>query len=229
MKPKLKPIESDHLWQRAYLELRTALADGRYHPGERVRLRDLAEELGTSVTPVREAVLQLVNDGALELRSPRDIRVRSISADEYLEVAAIRELLEGMAIERFVEIMGPGDLTELRAFEEKHQAALGRRDYRRAISFDRRLVFTIFEKVEMPILLDTLDRLWLLARPTVSLLYSDEGAVRAELDNQALLDALAAGNGRAAADVRRSQITECAQVIIEMLKEQDLDEVAVSS
>ena len=80
MKPKLKPIESDHLWQRAYLELRTALADGRYHPGERVRLRDLAEELGTSVTPVREAVLQLVNDGALELRSPRDIRVRSISA-----------------------------------------------------------------------------------------------------------------------------------------------------
>jgi DNA-binding GntR family transcriptional regulator len=229
MKPNLKPIENDHLWQRAYLELRTALADGRYHPGERMRLRDLADELGTSVTPVREAVLQLVNDGALELRSPRDIRVRAISVDEYLEVAAIREHLEGMAIEKFVEIMEPGDLTELRAFEEKHLAALSRRDYRRAISFDRSLVFSIFEKIEMPILLDTLDRLWLIARPTVTLLYSDEGAVRVNLDNKDLLDALAAGDGQAAAEIRRNQIAECAEVIIEMLKEQETDETAVNA
>ena len=229
MKPKLRPIESENLGQRAYQEMRTALADGRYHPGDRLRLRDLAEELGVSVTPIREAVLQLVRDGALEMRTARDIRVRTVSPDEFAEIALVRQHLEGLAVERFVAQMQPRHLSELTAIDEKQQAALQRRDYRTAVALDRRFMFTIFEAVDMPILKETLDRLWLVARPTVSLLYSDEGAHRLKLNNDSVLTELAAGNVKRAADARRTQIEESVGIIIEMLKEQDLDEVAVSS
>ena len=61
-------IESGSLSARIYSELRRALIAGDYSPGERLKMQDLAVELGTSVTPVREACLRLVSEQALELR-----------------------------------------------------------------------------------------------------------------------------------------------------------------
>ena len=229
MPPRLKPIENENLGQRAYQELRAALVDGRYQPGDRLRLRDLAQELGISVTPVREAVLQLYWDGALEMRTSRDIRVRALAAAEYADIAVMQQQLEGLAVERFVKCMQPHQLSELSGIGEKHQAALRRRDFRNAVALDRRFMFTIFEAAEMPILLETLDQLWLVARATVGLLYSDEGMARVELDNQALLNALTAGKVNTAVEARRTQIAECAEVIIDMLEQQEPDEVSVNS
>jgi DNA-binding GntR family transcriptional regulator len=217
MTARLEPIDNENLGQKAYQVLRSALADGRYQPGERLRLRDLADELGISVTPVRDAVLQLVWDGALQMKTSRDIRVRELSTGEYAQIALIRGQLEGLAVERFADRMTPDDLEQLVRLEEKHRAALAERDYRAALMHDRRLMFTIFETIDMPMLLETLDRLWLVARPTVGLLYSDAGVARADIGNQALIDALATGDGRAAVEARRNQITEWAEVIVVLL------------
>lgn len=229
MAARLKPVESDNLGQRVYAEIRSALADGRYHPGERLRLRDLADDLGVSVTPVRDAVLQLVSEGALHMSTPRDIRVRSLSADEYSQIALIRQQLEGLAVEHFTGLMRPHDLEILADIEEKHQSALARRDYRSAVALDRRFIFTIFEAAGMPMLLDLLDQLWLVARPTVGLLYSDEGAARVDLGNRTLLDALASGDAGLAAKARRAVIGEGAEVIIDMLEDEGHQGTVVSA
>ena len=73
-----------------YGRLSAALTQGQLQPDARLKIRDLAEAMGTSVTPVRDAVLQLVQEGALIMRSPRDIRVRRVSRKEYLEIRDIR-------------------------------------------------------------------------------------------------------------------------------------------
>ena len=221
MSQRLKPIENENLGQRAYQALRSALIDGRYHPGDRLRLRDLADELGVSVTPVREAVLHLVKDGALEMRTPRDIRLRTLSAQEFSEIATIRQQLEGLAVERFAEKVEPRHLAELTAIDEKQKAALLKGEFRNAVALDRRFMLLIFEAVSMPILMETLDRLWLIARPTSSLLYSKEGASRLELNNHAVLAEIATGDFEAAAEARRLQIGESVGVITEMLAEQE--------
>jgi len=226
---KLRPIERDSLGQRAYWELRQALAEGRYRSGERLRLRDLAEEMGTSVTPVREAVLQLVHEGALHLQTPRDIRVRSLSADEYREVVAIRKFLEGEVLERFLEVGAATGLEALEGFEVRLQEALARHDYRTAVSVDRRCMFAIFEAAGMPLFVEILDRLWLLARPTVSLLYSEPGAAAVDLSNQNLLNAIGDGDVAAVKAVRAEQIDRCAEVILAMLEREATDDVAVGS
>ncbi len=228
MASRFRPIENENLGQRAYLALRDALMDGRFRPGERVRLRDLAEEMGISVTPVREAVLQLVNEGALHLRSARDIRVRVLSVEEYLEAVAVRKFLEGEALERFLERMQPQHLAELERIEERYQAALERGDYRTAVSLDHRFMFLIFEAAEAPIFLEILDRLWLLARPSVTLVFSEEGASQVDLGNSSLLAALRSGNATAVKEARWKSLDDSTQMIIRKLgAEETNDQSAV--
>ena len=64
-----KPISRENLSTQLYGNLRTALMDGQYAPGQRLTISGVAEEYGTSITPVREAVFRLVSERALEMRA----------------------------------------------------------------------------------------------------------------------------------------------------------------
>jgi DNA-binding FadR family transcriptional regulator len=60
---KLMPVEQRTLSEEAAERLRTAIRDGLLHPGMRLVERDLAERLGMSRIPVREAIGRLVEEG----------------------------------------------------------------------------------------------------------------------------------------------------------------------
>lgn len=62
----LQPVERETRWDYVYAQLRDALFAGRFEPGSRLVLRDLAELLGASITPVRDTVALLVANGTLE-------------------------------------------------------------------------------------------------------------------------------------------------------------------
>jgi DNA-binding GntR family transcriptional regulator len=64
---QLKTIEKENLSSRVYSEIRNALMNGQYEPGERLRISALAEQLGVSITPVREAIFRLVSEQGLEM------------------------------------------------------------------------------------------------------------------------------------------------------------------
>ncbi|MBN9548734.1 MAG: GntR family transcriptional regulator, partial [Alphaproteobacteria bacterium] len=70
----LPEIQATSLSSQIYLRLRQELMSARLHPGDRLKIRDLAQQLGTSETPVREAIFQLVKDGALEMKPGYYIR-----------------------------------------------------------------------------------------------------------------------------------------------------------
>jgi len=225
---KVRPVERENLGQKAYWELREALLEGRFLPGDRIRLRDLAEEMGISVTPVREAVLQLVNEGVLHLKSPRDIRVRELSAEEYLELVTIRKSLEGEALESFLCRMTPKHMDDLERLDTRYQAALDRGDYRTAVSLDRQFMFLIFEAAELPLFLEILDRLWLLARPTVTLLYSDEGTAQIDMSNISIMNALRSGDADAVKAARGQILDDGADIITRMLEQKYGDEISAT-
>ena len=63
---RLAPAARSPLWDHAYGALRATLMAGRLAPGERILLRDVAEQLGISLTPVRDAVNRLVAERVLE-------------------------------------------------------------------------------------------------------------------------------------------------------------------
>lgn len=78
----LPKIAKGNLSEQVYETIRASLMDGRYEPGERLTIASLAEQLGVSITPVREAIFRLVTERALEMRAATSIHVRRLTADE---------------------------------------------------------------------------------------------------------------------------------------------------
>src|SRR3546814_9540451 len=64
----LEPLDSVSLSEQVYGRLRSALMRAELKPDQRLKIRDLAAKLGTSETPVREAIFQLAREGALEIK-----------------------------------------------------------------------------------------------------------------------------------------------------------------
>jgi len=83
--------------RRTYRELRAALMGGEFLPATTLTLRALADRLGTSIMPIREAVSRLAAENALELRPNRAIRVPDLSRTENDHLWQIRLLIESEA------------------------------------------------------------------------------------------------------------------------------------
>jgi DNA-binding GntR family transcriptional regulator len=77
--------------------LREAILDGRFRGGARLRQEDLADRLGISRTPIREALGRLEHEGLIELLPRGGVRVTLLNADEAVELYDLREVLDGLA------------------------------------------------------------------------------------------------------------------------------------
>ena len=77
--------------------LRQAIRNGIYQPGQRMRETEVASNLGVSRTPVREAFRQLQADGLLTMETWRGVVVAHIDQQQMIELYAMRQVLEGTA------------------------------------------------------------------------------------------------------------------------------------
>ena len=90
---------AENLQERLYQRLREDLLAGRFQPGERLKIRDLANQWGTSPMPVRAALQRLVAEGALEGEAQRSLRVPLMTRERFLQILQVRLSLEGLAAE----------------------------------------------------------------------------------------------------------------------------------
>lgn len=92
-----------------------AILDGRLEAGQRLKESELAEQLGLSRTPVREALLLLHAEGLVELTPNRGARVRTFEIDELEDLYELRALLEGFAARKAALAISPAKLKLLKA------------------------------------------------------------------------------------------------------------------
>ncbi len=83
------------LHSKVLAELRQAIMSGRFKPGERLIEERIAEELGVSRNPVREAIRALASDGLVALTAGRGASVATMTEQEARETVELRALLEG--------------------------------------------------------------------------------------------------------------------------------------
>ncbi|CAH2790135.1 MAG: Transcriptional regulator, GntR family [uncultured Caballeronia sp.] len=168
------PIEDEdvlrsNLGASVYGTLRESLATGRFKPDARLRIRELAEQLGTSVTPARDAILQLASEGALVLRSPRDIRV--LSVERYLEIRVIRVELEGLAAAADARAVSPAALAELENLVDLNKKAIEDGDLVTALLYNPRFHLGLAKAAGMPTLEELIDQLWVRVAPLIAASY----------------------------------------------------------
>ena len=99
----------------AYQRLHGAIQDGKLQPGMRLTERQLAQDLGASRTPVRQALQRLEGDGLVARDPRRGMIVAELDAGMVAELYVMREVLEGTAAALAARHASDGEIAALRA------------------------------------------------------------------------------------------------------------------
>nr|WP_190077749.1 GntR family transcriptional regulator [Streptomyces daghestanicus] len=177
--------------------LRTALVAGELRPGEVYSAPALGERFGVSATPVREAMQQLAQEGAVEVVPNRGFRVVERGARELAELAEIRALIEVPVLLRLARTVPAERWAELRPLAEatvRAAAAGSRATYAEADRAFHRAVLALAGNEQLVRIADDLHR-----RAQWPPAGGPAGRGRADLvadarEHTALLDALTAAD-----------------------------------
>jgi DNA-binding GntR family transcriptional regulator len=129
--------------------VRSDIVAGHSAPGTMYSVPTLADELGISTTPVREALLELSNSGLITPVRNRGFRVEPTSIEDLKNGFALRELLERYAMVRLAE-KRLSNTDELRRIADTIAAAVKREDARGYIDADRAFHLALVSRVEIP-------------------------------------------------------------------------------
>ena len=197
---------------QVYATLREALISGYFRPGEEISLRRAAAVLGTSVTPVREALRQLESDGGLEVfGGNRVLRVPLLGAAELLDIRDIRINLEGFAAQQALAGIAPARLRLIDNACQLMQRAADAGDADLYLENNWRFHALIYEAAERPVLMGLIRGMWLRVGPLI------RTAVTAPLhfdrsmsSHDAAMDALRRGDAAALRDAIIRDISDAA-------------------
>jgi DNA-binding GntR family transcriptional regulator len=122
--PAREKILPAQLERRVYERLRDEIVSGALRPGEQLVEARIAEQLGVSKTPVREALIRLQRDGLVAIEPYRGARVLEPSADDVREILELRALLECQIARDLAAERPPGALAALEASIARSREAL---------------------------------------------------------------------------------------------------------
>lgn len=116
-------IQREPLYQQVRAELRNRIVTGQLKAGDRIEVQSLADSLGISRTPVREAVRQLVQEGLLEDSDDGRVRVYSPSPEDLADIYILRAALESSAAAIAIRTAPDSDLVAIQRIHEDGQRA----------------------------------------------------------------------------------------------------------
>ncbi|RRH76141.1 GntR family transcriptional regulator [Falsigemmobacter faecalis] len=193
--PSLPPDSGAVLSDTVYERLRQGLMRAELHPHQRLKIRDLAREMGTSETPVREALLQLSRDGAVEIRPRCYVRIRRQSFRDYAQIRRLRLLLEPQAAEEALPFITAADLQHLSALHARLIAAEAAADWPAALQANADFHFTLYRRSANPHLIGVIETLWIRIGPMLSELYPHASPrYPGRHQHELILESLGAGN-----------------------------------
>jgi len=138
-----------------YESLRNAIWEGRFARGERIREEDIANSLGVSRTPVRQALQQLQQRGLLVTSPGRGLAVVQLSNKQIFDLYAMREILEGSAARFAAQHATDAEVQVL--YRLQKQLSVEGHDALALVTLNRRFHQHIYAATHNQYLLDTLD------------------------------------------------------------------------
>ncbi|WP_312686464.1 GntR family transcriptional regulator [Kosakonia sp.] len=209
----LEKAQRTSLTMQVEASLKNALIIGALKPGARLITKEIADQLGTSITPVREALLRLVSAGALHATPAQAFLVPEVSLERYNEINQIRKNLEGMAARAASQNMTKDKIRELRILAESFHEALKSGHTEQTLQANRAFRFSIYQQAGMPTLTALIEQLWVRIGPCFNYLYPTSEDLTRGHDYSDLLAALEEGDGFASERALWRAIDEGATII----------------
>ena len=139
--------------------LRQAILKGELEPGERLMEIQLAERLGVSRTPIREAIRKLELEGLVLMIPRKGAEVAKISARSLRDVLEVRRALEELAIELACQRMSEEDIDNLQKAQDDFKAAISEGDAMKIAETDEHYHDVIYEGTQNAKLIQMLNNL----------------------------------------------------------------------
>jgi DNA-binding GntR family transcriptional regulator len=191
--------ERTSLRERVAESLRAALVSGRMVPGTTYSIPALAEQFGVSATPVREAMLDLVNEGIMSAVPNKGFRVVELSDAELDQITKLRRLLEVPTVGELAGAIDRAAVRRLRALADAVSDAARRGDVVGYVEADRELHLALLAEAGNPRLVEMVGRLRDQSRLYgLEQLAADGVLVDSAAEHMRLIDALESGDRRAA-------------------------------
>lgn len=214
---ELSVLNHENLSNTVYATLCDALISGKFKPGDRIKIRDLAERLGTSVTPVRDAIIRLSHDHAVTFQTARNIQIPLLTEAAYLEIRSIRVRLEALAAETAAAIAGKQDIARLEGLLAENEEAISRGDGARGAELNQMFHFQLAKIANLPTLNGILRGLWLQTGPAIAEIYMQGGREMVS-HHYEVVEALKRGDGASAARAIAEDIIEGGRPILDRLR-----------
>ncbi len=167
-KPRDKVRDTAH--SRVYAGLKFGLMNGDFIPGQRLVVRQLAEQFETSAMPVREALKQLVSDGALLDHPNRGVIVPEATIEAIADMVRVRCSIEGAATEWAATTITPVELAAIEELNRQVNDCMARGDTASYLTLNRKLHFSVYKAARSQAMQTIIERLWLRAGPWLNFL-----------------------------------------------------------
>jgi DNA-binding GntR family transcriptional regulator len=208
------------LAEQVFATLREWIVTGELRPGQRLRVRDLADAVGTSVMPVRDAIRRLVECGLAVHEPYKGARVRDLEVAELENLYYVRMLLESEAA-RLGARAATADVAErMHAHWVELDQAARSGDVTETLLRDELLLGTLFAAAGNDVLLGVISSLWDKCRP-YKVVWATAATGRGDLTMwhfaPELIEAVSANDGEAAERIMRDTYVEAKGAILATL------------
>ncbi|MFF9805128.1 GntR family transcriptional regulator [Streptomyces coeruleorubidus] len=190
----IRPVPRTLLRDRAYEAIRDAIVAGEIEPGAVVRDAELAERLGLSRAPVREAFSRLVDEGLLESKPQSYTRVTPLVASDVRDAAAVVGAMHELVTRVAVPRLGTADIEAMRAANQRFAAAVGTTDVDGALRADDALHEVLVRVSGNRAAAATVARYTPLIRRLERQRFGEGGSCRSAGLHERLIEACAAGD-----------------------------------
>ncbi|MBQ9014840.1 MAG: GntR family transcriptional regulator [Firmicutes bacterium] len=204
------------LREMVYEELKIQILTGTIVPGTRMMEVDLAEEMGVSRTPIREAIRKLEKEGLVTIEPRRGAYASMISTQDMVEILEVRQDLEGLAAYLAASRMSPVEMEELKEVADCYNEAVKSGNMQDLIRYDTQFHRLIVDSCNNKILVNMVEQLQELVLRFRYIYYDNfKRAENMPEEHREIIEAIASGDekrARAAADIH---IDRLKQLVIE--------------
>ncbi len=216
---KARLIRTETIKDQIYQILRQQIIDGTLHPGDKIIEQDVADQLGVSRSPVREAIKQLVGDGLLSNIPNRGAFVKMLSAKEIQDIYDVRVLLEEYAIKHIDPELREKNYRQMQKMKAQIDAEIESSSVKKFETMDQDVHLMIIQMCGNQVIADTYNSLWgrIAFFRTMSLM-SKERQMSSLHQHAMILSSLLEGDDETAYEVMRTHLEEAQTMIQDILE-----------
>src|SRR5207248_2961060 len=145
---------------QVFTAIQDAIMSGEMPAGYRLRIRDIAAQVGISVMPVREAIRRLEEAGLAERVPNKGTVVKGLTLEELVHVYDVRRLLEAEAARQGARAISAGDVEAMQRHYELILTAVSEGDLVGALDADEAMLETLYNASGNPVLTELIRALW---------------------------------------------------------------------